>query len=174
MRANADEYGLDAERIVVWGASAGGHLVGLMASGGGNPKLQGDGGHADRLARIQAAIVMAGPMQMMTGSVADRSAQKTSNSNVWLEGSLAEKPELYRLADAHVQIDASTCPILFMAGEHDNPDRNSLSRDKLTSLGIETGIKTYQDGKHGCWNRLPWFDLMVQDMDQFLTKQLSK
>ena len=144
-----------------------------MASGGGNPKLQGDGGNQDHSARISAAIVMAGPMQMVTGSVADRSEKKDSNANVWLRGSLEEKPELYRLADAHVQIDESTCPILFMVGEHDNPERNELSREKLKSLGIATGLKTYKNGEHGCWNRNPWFDLMVEDMDQFFKEHLK-
>ena len=173
LRANADQYAIDPDRIGAVGGSAGGHLVGLMASGGGNPKLQGDGGNQDHSARISAAIVMAGPMQMVTGSVADRSEKKDSNANVWLRGSLAEKPELYRLADAHVQIDESTCPILFMVGEHDNPERNELSREKLNSLGIATGLKTYKNGEHGCWNRNPWFDLMVEDMDQFFKEHLK-
>jgi acetyl esterase/lipase len=173
LRANAEKYSIDPNKIGAVGGSAGGHLTGLMASGGGHPKLQGAGGNPDQSARIQASIVMAGPMQMVTGSVAERSSQLDSNSNVWLEGSVEEKPELYRLADAHVQIDKTTCPILFMVGEHDNPARNELSREKLKSLGIETGLKTYKDGKHGCWNRSPWFELMVEEMDQFLSKHLK-
>ncbi len=175
LRANADKYYLSPDKIGAIGGSAGGHLVGLMASGGGNPKLQGNGGNSNQSSRIQAAIVMAGPLEMLSGSVAERSrsGQGFSNSNSWLRGTVDEKPALYRLADAHVQIDKDTCPILFMVGEHDNPDRNQRSRDKLESLGIETGIKVYQDGQHGCWNRLPWLDEMVGDMDEFMKKHLN-
>ena len=175
LRANAEHYHIDADHIGAVGGSAGAHLVGLMASGGGNAQLQGDGGHQEQSSRIQAAIVMAGPMEMLTGSVADRSrsGQGFSNSNSWLRGSVDEKPDLYRLADAFVQIDKETSPILFMAGEFDKPERNQRSRDRLTALGIDTGIRTYQEGKHGCWNRLPWLDEMVVDMDNFLQKHLK-
>ena len=72
-----------------------------------------------------------------------------------------------------VQIDKNTCPILFMTGEFDNPARNQSSRDRLSKLGIATGIKTYKDGKHGCWNRLPWLDEMVPDMANFLREHLK-
>ena len=143
LRANADKFQIDPKRIGAVGGSAGGHLVGLMAAGGGNPELQGDGGHRNQSARIEAAIVMAGPMEMLTGSVAEnsRSGAAKSNSNSWLRGTVDEKPDLYRLADAYVQIDKQTCPILFMVGEHDNPARNQPSRDKLKSLGIDTGVE---------------------------------
>lgn len=176
LRANADRFQIDPNRIGAVGGSAGGHLVGLMASGGGNPELQGNGGNADQSSRIQAAIVMAGPMEMLTGSVAERSrsGRGFSNANSWLRGTVDEKPQLYRLADAYVQIDRETCPILFMVGEHDQPSRNQPSRDKLASLGIETGVKIYKDGEHGCWNRLPWLDQMVIDMNEFFSKHLRQ
>jgi gluconolactonase len=175
LRANAERYHIQANKIGAIGGSAGAHLTGLMAAGGGNPQLQGDGGNPDQSARIQASIVMAGPMEMLTGSVAERSrsGKGFSNSNSWLRGTVDDKPELYRLADAYAQIDEETCPILFMVGEHDHPQRNQQSRDKLKSLGIETGIKVYKDGKHGCWNRLPWLDQMVVDMDAFMKKHLK-
>ena len=59
-----------------------------------------------------------------------------------------------------------------MVGEHDQPQRNQPSRDKLKELGVWTGLKVYEDGKHGCWNQLPWFDTMVADMDEFFEAQL--
>ena len=112
---------------------------------------------------------MAGPLEMLTGSVADRSRQPDSgsNSNVWLRSTVDENPALYGLADACAQIDASTCPILFMVGEQDNPARNQPARDKLKSLGIETDLITYPNAKHGCWNRQPWFEEMAGDMVKF-------
>jgi len=175
LRANAKKYQIDRRRIGAIGGSAGAHLAGLMASAGTHPELQGQGGYPDRPAKIQAAIVMAGPMEMLTGSVADRSRTgQNSNSNLWLRGTVDEKPDLYRLADAFAQIDKNTCPILFMTGEFDNPERNQASRDKLKALGIETSIKVYKDGKHGCWNRLPWIDQMAVDMDAFMQQQLNR
>ena len=59
-----------------------------------------------------------------------------------------------------------------MSGEFDNPERNELTREKLKPLGVWTGLKIYKDGKHGCWNQLPWFNDMVEDMDQFFREHL--
>ncbi|MDA7864602.1 SMP-30/gluconolactonase/LRE family protein [bacterium] len=174
LRANADQLNINANSIGAVGGSAGAHLVGLMASGSGNTNLLGDGGNPERSSKIQAAVVMAGPLEMLTGSVAERSrsGKGFSNSNSWLRGTVDEKPALYRDADAFVQINMNTCPILFMTGEHDNPARNQRSRDRLSNLRIDTDIKIYKDGKHGCWNRLPWLDEMVSDMDIFLRRHL--
>lgn len=173
MRAHRDRYFI-TNKVGAIGGSAGGHLTGLMAAGGGNSELIGDGKYQDYSSRIQASIVMAGPMEMLTGSVAERSTRgKNSNATSWLRGPIEEKRELYQLADAMQQIDKNTCPILFMVGEFDQPERNQPSREKLTKLGIETGVKTYKDGKHGCWNRLPWIDQMVPDMDKFMARHLK-
>ena len=175
LRANAQKYQIDPQRIGAVGGSAGGHLVGLMASGWQEPQLQGDGGNARQSSRLQAAVVMAGPLQMTTGSVAQRSRESGSDSNAnrWLRQTVDEAPELYRLADAHLHISAETPPILFLTGELDNPERNQASRQKLQELGIKTGLKTYPDAKHGCWNQLPWFRLFVDDIESFFQQQLN-
>lgn len=175
LRAHAEKYDIDPQRIGAVGGSAGGHLVGLMATGWRNEQLQGDGGWSDQTSKLQAAIVMAGPMEMTTGSVAERSitVPNQSNSNKWLGKNVEEAPELYALADAHLQISKYSSPILFMVGEHDNPQRNQPSRDKLKENGVWTGLKVYDDGKHGCWNQLPWFNEMVDDMDEFFAGQLK-
>jgi gluconolactonase len=174
LKANAKQLGIDPDRIGAIGGSAGGHLVGLMASGFKNPQLQGSGGYANQSSKLKAAIVMAGPLQMITGSVAERSRThpSESNSNKWLGKTVDEAPELYRLADAFEQIDKDCPPILFMTGEFDNPSRNRPSRDRLQSLGIRTNLNIYMDGKHGCWNQLPWFTEMVDDMDTFFRETL--
>ncbi|MDB4338697.1 SMP-30/gluconolactonase/LRE family protein [Rubripirellula sp.] len=175
LRANAKQFGIDPTKIGAVGGSAGGHLVGLMAAGASNPALLGSRDNMDQGSGLQAAIVMAGPMEMLTGSVAERSrnAPKESNANRWLRATVDEDASLYRAADAFAQISVETCPLLFMVGEHDLPTRNQPSRDKLSSLGVDTGVMIYEGGKHGCWNRLPWLPEMVGDMDLFFQKQLN-
>lgn len=176
LRANAKQYSIDPGRIGGVGGSAGGHLVGLMAAAPHVDKLQGDGGHAEQSSRLQAAIVMAGPLQMATGSVAERSRKQPdkSNSNRWLGKTVDEAPDLYKLAAPYRHFTKQTPPLLFMTGEHDNPERNAPSREKLKSLGVWTDVKIYADGKHGCWNRLPWFVNMVDDMDTYFAVHLKR
>ncbi|MDG1895332.1 MAG: SMP-30/gluconolactonase/LRE family protein [Fuerstiella sp.] len=171
LRASAAEYKIDPDRISAVGGSAGGHLVGLMASGWDDPKLQGDGGNSDQSSRLHLAFVMAGPMQIATGSVATRSGNgQTSNATQWLGRSIDVAPELYKLADAHAHISENTSPIFFMTGEHDNPARNAMSRARLSKMAIPTGLMTYRDGNHGCWNRQPWFSRMVDDIARQITE----
>jgi len=174
IKANAHHYGIDADRIGAVGGSAGGHLVGLMATGWDNSRLQRNAGFETDAVRLDVAIVMAGPLQMATGSVAakSRNPKSGSNANVWLGKTVDEDPDLYALADAHLQVSKDDSPIYFLVGEHDEPERNQATRDALSELGIPNGLKVYQDGKHGCWNNHPWFTPMVDDMIEIFQRHL--
>lgn len=175
LRANARQLGINPQRIGAVGGSAGGHLVGLTATAHDVPALQGDGGNAGVSSKLQAAIVMAGPMEIATGAVADGSRKEPDfYSNQWLGKTIDEAPALYRQADALLHLTKDDPPMLFMVGEHDKPERNAPFRERMKELGIETGVKIYADGNHGCWNRLPWFDEMVADMDAFFREQLGE
>jgi len=175
LRANGKAFKVDPKRIGAVGGSAGGHLVGLMATGFALKELQGPGGHAYQSSKLQAAVVMAGPMQMTTGWVAERSRNQPNKSNAykWLGKSIDHAPDLYKLAAPYQHITWESPPILFLVGELDKPQRNQPMRDKLKSIGVWTDLMFYKDGKHGCWNRLPWFTDMVRDMDAFFKVQLK-
>lgn len=174
IKANAQRFGIDSTRIGAVGGSAGGHLVGLMATAWENPLTHRNIGHDPKATRLDVAIVMGGPMHMTTGSVAERSRnpKSGSNSNIWLDATVDENPTFYALADPFIQIDKDDPPIYFLEGEFDNPERNQATRDRLKSLGIATGLRVYKDGKHGCWNNHPWFDPMVTDMVEIFKKHL--
>jgi acetyl esterase/lipase len=176
LRANAKEQGIDPERIAAVGGSAGGHLVGLVAAAPDLPELQGDGGNPEQPSRLQAAVIMAGPLDLTTGRVAERSRKDPtqSNTNRWLGKTIDEAPELYRLASPQTHLSASTPPILFLHGEFDHPELNASARSRLGELGVRTDVLVYAAGKHGCWNQHPWFELMVDDIDAFLTAALKR
>ena len=175
LRANAKKYHIDPRRIGAVGGSAGGHLVGLMATAPHVKEFQGSGGSGDRTSRLQAAIVMAGPLDLASGPVVEKSRKQPaeSNANKWFGKTFDEAPELYRRASPLSHASAQTPPLLFMAGEFDNPERNADTRAKLKKLGIETGIIIVAGGKHGCWNQEPWFTPMVDDMDKFFRRTLA-
>ena len=123
-----------------------------MATGWDNSRLQRNPGFEEDAARLDVAIVMAGPLQMKTGSVAakSRDPKSGSNANVWLGKTVDEDPELYALADAHMQVSKGDSPLYFLVGEHDDPKRNQATCDALSFLGIANGLKAYKAGKHGC------------------------
>ena len=125
--------------------------------------------------QLQAAIVLAGPLELATGPVAEKSRKQPdkSNANKWFGKTIDQAPELYRQASPITHVSAKTPPMLFMAGELDNPGRNAATRKKLTALKIPTGIVVVKKGRHGCWNREPYFTPMVEQMDRWFKAHLK-
>ena len=62
IRANAEKYGLDPERIGVWGSSAGGHLVSVLGTSGEVPEMDGQLGQSPELSsRVTCVVDFFGP-----------------------------------------------------------------------------------------------------------------
>ena len=175
LRSRAAEYGINPEQIAAVGGSAGGHLVGLMAAGATNPAFAEFQQKPAVSPEIQLAVVMAGPLQIATGKVAESSLTSTdSNAVLWFGGTVEQNPDMYHLADAYEQISAATPPIHFITGEYDNPTRNALAREKLKGLGVPTSLTVVPKAKHGCWNQLPWFTTCVDQIEALLQQQFGE
>jgi sugar lactone lactonase YvrE/dienelactone hydrolase len=174
LRANAGRYHLDPDRIGAVGGSAGGHLVGLMAAAPGVREFQGEGGNPDQSSRLQAAVVMAGPMELATGPIAERSRKGAGRTYTidFLGRTIDDDRSLYEQASPITHFTKSTPPILFMTGDNDNPDRDTQAIKRLNELGVSSEQKVYKDGKHGCWMKHPWYDQMLSDMDAFFQTHL--
>ena len=175
LRSSAERYRVDPKRIGAVGGSAGGHLVGLMAAAPHVAALQGNGGHAGVSSRLQAAVVLAGPMQLTTGPVARKSREQpeSSNANKWFGKTLDQAPALYKLAAPFTHFSPKTPPMLFMRGQYDDPPANTQGRARLAGHNVSTRATVYFRGRHGCWNQHPWFDVMADDIDAFLSRHLG-
>jgi len=63
LRANAAQYFVDTARFGAWGSSAGGHLVSLLGTSGGNSTLEGASlGNAAYSSRVKAVVDWFGPI----------------------------------------------------------------------------------------------------------------
>ncbi len=174
LRKHAAKYDIDPKRIGAIGGSAGGHLVGLMATSNGNPELLGTI-YADYSSTIQSAVVLAGPLDLITGPVAERSRQTPdeSNSNRWLGKTLDDAPELHKLASPLYRINKSTPPIHFLLGEHDSPQRNLPARKLLHDMETRSQLHVYRFGMHGCWNQAPWIRPLADDAARLFAHDLE-
>lgn len=58
VKAHAEEHHLDPERIIVWGASAGGQLVTMLGTTQDDPKFEGKlGKHLDQSSKVKAFLL---------------------------------------------------------------------------------------------------------------------
>jgi acetyl esterase/lipase/sugar lactone lactonase YvrE len=172
LHTHATELGIDPSRIAVVGGSAGGHLAGLMAAGRDIAELK----HSNIKGSNQLAsvVVMAGPMEISPGRVAEQSIARPEKSFavVWFGGDANQKPALYELADAATKVDAKMPPVLFLTGSKDNPDKNKAVQSKLESLGVATELSIVDGAKHAQWNSPQFMPMFVEAIDRFLKKNL--
>lgn len=69
LRANARDHGLRAERVGVWGASAGGILAALVGLTANDAELEGDAGeHVDVSSEVQAVVAWYAPGDLLASS----------------------------------------------------------------------------------------------------------
>ncbi len=66
LRANAEKYGFDPDKIIAWGSSAGGHLVSMLGVSHGVKELDGKiGNYTDQSSRVHAVINYYGPSALL-------------------------------------------------------------------------------------------------------------
>ncbi|WP_459557461.1 SMP-30/gluconolactonase/LRE family protein [Lacunimicrobium album] len=171
---HASEYQIDVDRMGAVGGSAGGHLVGLMATGWNEPMLRAPDADLNVSVRVKAAVDMAGPLDIASGFVEKESHRgMTSNATNWIGASIDEKPEMYHLADATEKVTSDDPPILFITGSKDNPGRDHHAMEQLKAAGVWTNQILHQDAVHGHWNSHPWIERVVEDIDQFMREQMK-
>lgn len=177
MRANAEQHGLDPERIGAIGLSAGGHLTALLATSDGVAELEGDGGHAGFSSSIQCAI----PMGAVTDCLDERLVELTAapqQGQIWrqfLGGSIAEKRATYQLASPLHHLDASDPPMAFIAGANDKPHTRAVTfRTRMRELGIPSALRILEEAPHAFLGQQDWFDQGLDFAAAFLTIHLKE
>lgn len=122
LRANADHFGYDGDRIGAVGASAGGHLVALLGTTGGVDSVEGHiGQDLDVSSRVQAVVDYFGPtdffLDVRTGSrephIAPEPVEKLFG------GTPSARQEIALMASAARFVTADDPPILIIHGDLD-------------------------------------------------------
>ncbi len=146
LRANASKYHLDPQRIGVWGASAGGHLVALLGTTG-NLKKWDVGDNKDQSSRVQAVVDWFGPTDF-------RNIKGGAESPVsqLLGGPIADNKEKAAQASPVTHVAKGDPPFLIMQGDMDPLVSASQSEELAAALkkaGVEVTLKILKGAKHG-------------------------
>jgi acetyl esterase/lipase len=167
VKANGKKYHLDAERIVVWGGSAGGHLVAFLGTTQNHPDLDGKlGSHTDQSTSVKGVINFFGPTDFLVmnhqGSSMDHNAASSPEGQL-LGGEVSTLKARAKIASPFHQVSSDDAPILTVHGTKDPLVpylQGKALDDKLDALKVPSVLLTVLDGGHGRGFG-PWVDKAV-------------
>ncbi len=129
LKAHADEYGIDADRIALWGPSSGGWLVSFIAATYGNPAFEDKSmGYGEYSSSVNAVIDWCGPtanflkmdgqLQLSGAGIPDHNEEISPESR-FLGTKITRVPELCRLSAVTTYVDENIPPFCIFHGEKD-------------------------------------------------------
>jgi acetyl esterase/lipase len=156
LRAHAAEYGYDPKHVGAWGASAGGHLVAMLAATG-NVRDFDVGENLDQSSAIQCGVDVFGPADLVDWKPASKNPiiQTTGSESVivkLLGGTAAEKPELAKRASPLTWVTKDCAPLFIMHGTEDplvGLEQSQRLEAKLNSVGVEVTLDIVEGAGHG-------------------------
>ena len=150
LRANAQKYHINPDRIGAFGASAGGHLACLLGVTSKEDGLEGDGGNAEQSSAVQAVVSFFGPTDL---SRDDWSEEVRENNLIPLLGGTPKaKGELYRKASPLTYAGKNSPPFLFVHGTEDDIIPIEQSRalaEKLQQAGVSVRLVPMEGAGNG-------------------------
>lgn len=117
LRANAEKYHVDPNRIGATGASAGGHLSLLLAVTGSSKKFEGKGGSPDASSQVQTVVNWVGPTDL--ARMYNYNKQVDLLLRTLTGGTPQERAEEYKDASPITYVAKNVCPILTIHGTGD-------------------------------------------------------
>jgi acetyl esterase/lipase len=146
LRAKAAEYGLDPDRIGVWGGSAGGHLVSMLGATDVSAGFEGSSGYRDYSSRVQAVVDFFGPSDL---NDLFRGYQVPLMEEVF--GVTDAASQVLKLASPVSYISRDDPPFLIMQGDKDVvvPLRQSQTLyNRLIAGGVNAALVIVKNAGH--------------------------
>ena len=156
IRANAKKCNLDADKIAVWGSSAGGHLSSLLGTSGDVKELEGDlGPNRGFSSRVQCVVNLCGPQDFTQALMFDQEGKpvwKDDAVSGLLGGSAQEKHANAVAASPVTYVSKDDPPFITFHGTKDQrvaPRHAEAIHGALQKAGVPSLLVPITDGGHG-------------------------
>lgn len=146
VRANAEQYHIDAQRLGAIGGSAGGHLVALLGLADASPGWD-VGEYTDQSSRVQAVIDLFGPTDLLK-MVSE--ARRPIGEQVFGVSS-NDDPRLQTYSPINY-ITPDDPPFLIIQGEQDElvpSEQSQILYDRLKAAGLPVQLVMVKNAGHG-------------------------
>ncbi len=151
VRAHAEKYGADPEKIGIWGGSAGGHLVMMLGCADETAGLEGNSGWGAYSSRVQAVCSYYGPSDFaIMGEYTERTDFTVESK--FLGGTKEEIPDVYVKASPVTYVSADDPPLLMVHGDKDivvGLKQSEAMLEAYKETGLEATLITVKNAGHG-------------------------
>lgn len=149
LRANAQRYQIDGERIGALGFSAGAHLALLLGLTATNDGLEGEGGHPEQSSRVQAVVNISGPTDLTRPDWPDSTKLILAD---FIGGYREQRPGTYRAASPVFYVHRGAPPVLTIHGTADSVvpyEQAQLLHTALRKARVHSQLTTLHGKGHG-------------------------
>ena len=149
LRANAEKYSIDKDRIGAVGFSAGAHLSMLLGTMDKEDGCEGEGGNPDQPSKVNAVVAWFGPTDLTTPDWPDRSGKLIVQ---FCGGTKQEKLDVYKKASPLTYVNAGDAPTLLIHGTKDVLvpwTQATYMADALTKAGVYGRVDLIVGANHG-------------------------
>ncbi len=143
LRAEAETYHLDPNRIGAIGSSAGGHRVALLGVTNESAGMEGSSGYPEYSSRVQAVIDMFGPIDTAESCTIGW-ARQVFGANC--------EDEIISLSSPLAYISNDDPPFLLLHGDMDELvplEQSQIFYDNLTAAGVPATLQIIKNAGHG-------------------------